>query len=332
MKWGVLLACSLASALACSKNDAASRLAQASLSLSKHQPEQALVELKQALDLATGEANLVYRCRALRAAADTYFLELHDPRQAAQVYRELIEVCPEAPETLDGRLHLAAVLEHHLQDRRGAIAELTAALARNPPQSAELSYKIASLYFQIQDFQQCQLEAANTARRYETSAFVDDALYLRAQALMMDGKMPEAQKAYAEFVDRFVDSPLRAHALFDLGATKAESGERERAIELWIESLKTHPKPEVVQVAIARVRAQLRVTMPVGVGNAAKAFDRLPVAAASPVVAKPKTSVEAVGGTQEEAEREAKMKVDGVKVEKASNANGTAPAETTQEE
>ena len=61
---------------------------------------------------------------------------------------------------------------------------------------------------------------------------------------------------------------------------------------------------------ISRVRRQLRETTPSKVGDAAKAFDR-DVPGANPVAVKmPKTSIEAVGGTPDEAEREAKMGVE----------------------
>ncbi len=323
----------LSASCSCNAPDAPAYLASARRALAQARPEEALAFYKRALDVAeidVTEAAPVYRARALRGAADTYFLTLHDPRRAAQVYQELIERCPEAAETLDGRIHLASILEHHLQDKRGAIAALTAALARNPPQSAELSYRVASLYFQIADFQQSQLEAAAVAKRFETSAFVDDALYLRTQALAMDGKNAEAKKALNEFVAQFPDSPLRSHALVDLGALKAESGEREEAIVIWVEALKTHPKPEVIHASITRVRAQLRTTTPTGVGDASKAFDR-PATAPVVVAKKPKTSIEAVGGTQEEAEREAKMKgerVEAVPIAPPAASPGNVPPKT----
>ena len=302
----------------CKKPDAPAHLELAKTALFERNPEMALLEFKAALDMLefdTSPQAQVYRARALRGAADTYFFELRDYKKATQIYRELIRLCPEAPETLDGRIHLATLLRREFHDLRGAIAELTAALARNPPQSAELAYQVATLYFELQDYQQCEIEASNLARKYETSVFVDDALFLRGQALsMMEGKKLEAQRAFMDLVDKFADSELKPHALYELGRLKNDQGENERAIELWVEALKTHPDPRVVQGSISMVRSRLRETTPDGVGNAAKAFDRgVPGAAgeAEPVAVKgppPKNSVEAVGGTAEEAAAEAHMK------------------------
>lgn len=295
----------------CKRSDAPTRLQKAREKLYAHLPQAALEEYRLALDALDRDESkeaAVYRARALRGAADTYYLELRDFKHAVEVYRELSQLCPEAPETLDGRLHLADILEHQFHDLRGAITELTAALARNPPQSAELSYRVAKLYFELGDYQQCELEAAGVARKFETSPYVDDALLLRGQALaMMDGHRAEALKVFEGLAEKFPDSELQPHALFEAGKLRAEGGEPEKAIETWVEALKRHPDPQVVQAVIARVRRQLRETTPSKVGDAAKAFDREAPALVPVVLKMPKTSIEAVGGTPDEAELEAKM-------------------------
>jgi len=191
----------------CRKDDAPAHLERAKAALFEQKADVALAEYKLALDLLerdTSAQAVVYRARALRGAADTYYLQLRDFKRAVDVYKELITLCPEAPETLEGRLHLASLLRHEFRDLRGAIAELTAALARNPPQSAELSYQVAAMYFELQDYEQCALEAGTIAKKFMTSAYVDDALYLRAQALgMMDDRKWDAQRAFLDVVDRF---------------------------------------------------------------------------------------------------------------------------------
>ena len=59
----------------------------------------------------------------------------------------------------------------------------------------ELAYQVAKLYFELGDYAQCELEAQKVTQKYETSAFVDDALMLKAQAIaMMEGRRPDAQR------------------------------------------------------------------------------------------------------------------------------------------
>ncbi len=137
---------------------------------------------------------------------------------------------------------------------------------------------------------------------------MDDALLLRAQALaMMEGRRAEAIRAFQELIERFPESELQPHALFELGKLRAESGEPEKAIEVWVEALKRHPDPKVVQGSITLVRRRMVATTPAQIGERSNAFDRH-LAPPTPVVARrarpAKTSVEAAGGSADEAARE----------------------------
>ncbi len=301
------LAAAAALALSGCKQGAAAHLGAAKDAVFEKRPEEALREYRLALDALERDDSpeaRVYRARALRGAADVYYLEQRDMRRAVEVYRELIQQCPEAPETLEGRIHLAEILRTHYRDVRGAINELTAAIARNPPQTAELGYQVAKLYFELGDYQQCEIEVAGLVNKYETSTFVDDAMLLRGQALaMMDGRRQDAMRVFQELVEKFHDSELQPHALYELGKLRADGGELEKAIEAWVEALRRHPDPSVVQGAIARVRKRMRSTTPRRIGDEAVAFDR-----DTPPPAVAKTSAEAAGGTAEEAAREAQMR------------------------
>jgi TolA-binding protein len=309
----VFAAAALCLALAGCKQGAAEHLRLAKDQVFEKHPEEGLREYRLALDVLekddTAEAQ-VYRARALRGAADIYYLELRDMRKAVEVYRELIQECPEAPETLEARIHLAEILRTHYRDVRGAINELTAAIARNPPQSAELNYQVAKLYFELGDYQQCEIEALNVERKYEASSFVDDAMLLRGQAQsMMDGHRADAMHTFQDLAERFPDSELQPHALYELGKLRADAGDLEKAIEAWVQALARHPDPQVVQGSITRARKRMKSTTPRHIGDEAAAFDRdnPAVVAAEAKGAAPKTSVEAAGGSAEEAAREAVM-------------------------
>jgi tetratricopeptide (TPR) repeat protein len=268
--------------------------------------DEALVEYRKAFDLLRRDQSpqaSVLLARALKGAADVYWLEQRKVKEAVGVYKELIQQCPESPEALEARIILADLLRVHYRDLRGAIDQLAGALQRNPPQGAELHYQVAKLYFELGDYAQCELEARKLAERFPTSAYVDDALYLQAQAIhMIDGRRQEASKAYADVRTRFPDSELAAHALVEMGKLRAEAGENEKAIELWVQALKAHPDPSLVQDYITRARRRITHTTPGAIGERAVAFDRAqpPPAPVRP----PRTSIEAVGGSAEEAARD----------------------------
>ena len=72
------------------------------------------------------------------------------------------------------------------------------------------------------------------------------------------------------------------------------------AIQAWVQALERHPDPAVVQAAIARTRQRIAQTTPRGMG-AREAFQRPDQPRR---VVQARTSLEAAGGTAEQAARE----------------------------
>ena len=271
-----------------------------------HRPQTALREYRLALDAVEKDnsvSGLALRAAALRGAGDTYYLELRDVAKAVGVYRELVTQVPEAPETLEAHVFLADILHQHYHDLRGAIAELTAALARKPVRAPELAYEVCKLYFELGDYQQCTIEAEKLVLAFPTSPRVPDALFLAGQAYaMQEGMHAQAERAFQAVAERFPASELAPHALFELGKLRAEGGDAPGAINAWVAALPHHPDPKLVQAAIARTRERIAQTTPAAMGQAA-AFAK-GESAPRRRGNQAKTSVEAAGGTAAEAAKE----------------------------
>ncbi len=271
-----------------------------------HRPQTALREYRLALDAVEKDSSargLALRAAALRGAADTYYLELRDVAKAVGVYRELVAQVPEAPEALEAHVVLADILHQHYHDLRGAIAELTAALARKPAHAADLAYDVCKLYFELADYQQCTIESEKLVQGYPASPRVPDALFLAGQAYaMQEGMREQAERAFQAVAERYPSSELAPHALFELGKLRAEGGDAPGAINAWVAALPRHPDPKLVQAAIARTRARIAQTTPSALGQAA-AFAKQEVVPHRRGN-QAKTSVEAAGGTAAEAAKE----------------------------
>ena len=293
----------LALATGCSRSGQ-EHLARARELVYARKPQAALREYRSALDRAEkseGPENARIRAAALRGAADVYWLELHDVPKAVSVYRELVAQVPDSPETAEAHVVLAGILESHYRDLRGAISELTAALAGDPPTAPDLRYQVAKLYFELGDYQQTELEARTLIQKFPSSPLVDDAWMLVGQSLSMrEGMRAEAMKAFSTLVEKFPASELVPHALFELGKLRGDGGDDAGAIQAWVQALERHPDPQVVQSAIARTRKRIAQTTPRGVG-AREAFQR---AEQPHRVVQARTSLEAAGGSAEQAARE----------------------------
>jgi hypothetical protein len=100
-------------------------------------------------------------------------------------------------------------------------------------------------------------------------------------------------------VERFPGSELVPHALFELGKLRGEAGDDAGAIQAWVQALERHPDPEVVQSAIARTRKRIAATTPRALGS--REIFQKPVPQR---VVQARTSLEAAGGSPEQAARE----------------------------
>jgi len=131
----LVLALALALAPGCRRESATDHMQRARDATFEKRPDEALVEYRKALDALRVDDSpqaVVLKARALKGAADVYWLELRKVKEAVSVYKELITQCPESPEALEARVVLAELLRVYFRDLRGAIDQLTAALARNP--------------------------------------------------------------------------------------------------------------------------------------------------------------------------------------------------------
>jgi tetratricopeptide (TPR) repeat protein len=271
-----------------------------------HRPQTALREYRLALDAVgsdTSASGQALRAEALKGAADTYYLELRDVAKAVGVYRELLVQSPESAEALDAHVRLADILHHNYHDLRGAIAELTAAVARKPARAPDLAYEVCKLYFELADYQQCTIESEKLVQAYPSSPRVPDALFLAGQAYAMQGMRPQAERAFQAVAERFPASELSPHALYELGKLRAEGGDAPGAINAWVAALPHHPDPKLVQAAIAHTRQRIAQTTPAGLGQAA-AFAKGGAAPHRARENQAKTSIEAAGGTAAEAAKE----------------------------
>ncbi|MCL2177947.1 MAG: tetratricopeptide repeat protein [Proteobacteria bacterium] len=269
--WLLALLCTLG-LLSC-KQRAEQALHQAEAFWVSGDYNKALLHYEVALGALLPEEGCELRSRILKGTADAYYLHADNPLRAIALYTQLVRECPNAPLTQNAHILLAEIQLNHFADLPGAIARLSAVQSQTHEQAEVLVLRIASLYFEAKNYPQAALESKALA--YSNAPVAEEALYLHAQSLAMSKEtLEEASHAFSELVRRFPDSPLAPQALFELGKLASMDGDEERAIHWWALSLRNHPNPQTVQIAIAAARERLTLKTPDGIGSAERAFDR----------------------------------------------------------
>lgn len=228
------------------------------------------------IELGRDESNPAREARALamRALGDVYYLHLGDYAEAARVYRELSERYPERPETFDARAHLADILQDNFHDTRAALAQL-AALVQSFPNHLDtdrFQYKAAQDYFELRDYAQTETELRLLLSRYPGSGVRTDAQMLLAAALAMEGRKPEAIDLYSAIAREHPGADA-GRANLEIGRLYEDQGDFDKAETSLARALADHPDPQLVSMALQRVRRRVALKRPADLHDRAAIFD-----------------------------------------------------------
>jgi outer membrane protein assembly factor BamD (BamD/ComL family) len=232
----------------------------------QRQPADALLQYEEVLSLLAKKDPHKVRdllVPALKGAGDLCYLELRMYPRAIEYYRQLANHFPDSPETLDARAALADLYRMH-GDRRAAVAELTALIQSFPtgPDVDRFRYMAVQDYFELADYDQVLVEARALQERFPESPYAVQGQLMLAESLALQGQRPKSIQAYDVLLNRWPNDALAPQARVEQAKVLYEDGKEERAVEVLVEALKSHPNPRAVQVEIARLRKKLALRRP----------------------------------------------------------------------
>ena len=120
------------------------------------------------------------------------------------------------------------------------------------------NYAYASLLLRQHNSQETVRLTQDILTQWGQHPIVDDARFLRAEALLMDGRIDDAQAAFGEFPLIHPDSPLRDRSLFYY-AELLETNNPAKALEVYTDLLTRYPGSLLVSKTRERIRS-LRAT------------------------------------------------------------------------
>ncbi len=224
------------------------------------------------------------RLRALTYAADVSYLELGEFIGAISYYRRIISLYPETEDAWRARARIGDIYVERLQDRVGGIAQYADVAASASPKAAEYQLKVAQEYLELKNYQQARTEARILRERWPEGVLADEAQLLTAQAWALERHADEALGALRALLERKPRSDIGARALaeeahifeqFGVGRSCGDGRTcLDRAMELYVQALPSHPNPEAIRMNIEAVRRRREQARPVRAGDRDAAFDR----------------------------------------------------------
>ena len=204
------------------------------------------------------EATLL-QAKALYHVGRIDHLYLDQPRRAVGRLREALKLAPEAPFAFAARLEIGLIFQNRLMDYRTAALEFERLVSEFPDRKDidHYQYRVAQSYFLLREFDQARTEARLLLQKWPKGEFTDEARLLIANAFYFEGRLQEAASAHKELLDSKPKTAIRAHSLFELGMCYQDLGDRIKAEKVFLDALKEHPRPDLVQMQLSQLRTRI---------------------------------------------------------------------------
>ncbi len=132
------------------------------------------------------------------------------------------------------------------------------------PEARRAQLNIVTAYAKLKNYDQARLEAEALIARHPGTTEAAQALFAMAEAYFGQKRYSEGIATYERILANHPDPSLTALVSFELGNGYQNLGDSARALDYFYRALPAHPNPQLLQRKIARVRARLHQTTPVG--------------------------------------------------------------------
>ncbi len=227
-RWGIL---ALIFLFACGPNPSEALLQQASQEWLQGRHHSAVQQFKSVLEKTpTGP----HAEEALFRLGQIYHFSLEDSKQAASYFLAVLKLNKQGRFAFDAQKHLADIVEYNVKDYDQAIIEnqkLIDGFDLGPEEKARLQYRIASIYFKKQNYEQALVELEILLEEYPKTESAQEAGFKIAEVLYTINRCPEVHDRYDRFVSSHPMSPLLAEMEFVRASCLEEEGKHQEALK-----------------------------------------------------------------------------------------------------
>ena len=193
-------------------------------------------------------------------------LYLRDYGRAIANYEMLAREGAQSDAALSALSAIADLYRYKLGDIQGAIDadQRIVVLFPNRPEARRAQLNVVTSYAKLKNYDQARLEAEALITRHPDTTEAAQALFAMAEAYYGQKRYSEGIATYERILANHPDASLTALVSFELGNGYQNLGDSARALDSFYRALPAHPNPQLLQRKIARVRARLHQTTPVG--------------------------------------------------------------------
>lgn|GEM_PF-1840109 len=196
-----------------------------------------------------------WRAYGAYRAATIYRNGVHDPQRAMPAYEQCVSDWPDTEYGYLCQVELGDLMRDGGRPR-AAIGAYRSAVQLDP--SGKLTdhalLNSGNAYVALGEPAQARVEWEELLKRVRKTPLRPQVELAIARSWDLEGKYPEASKAYAQVRSRWPDDPVTHEASFGLAESLEQLGRLDEAEEHLLALLDAHPNPKAVQVKLDALR------------------------------------------------------------------------------
>lgn len=245
--------------LACHRDPLKREFFQAEKLINEGRYEEAVTVYERAMSQHSDTPEAV---QAARRVGEIYQYQIKNNLRALEAYENLSQQFPNSEDALLALERKADLFEED-NNYPAALIEYQKMIDLQTERKLPIDkfrYKSAAIYFKMKDYAQAQMELGNFLKDFPKSQWQDQALFDLAESFFFQKRYEECIRTYQRLIYTHAKSPLKIQAQFNLALAWEETGEWNKALDLYHSILDTHPNPKLVSDKIQHLEEIKRKT------------------------------------------------------------------------
>ena len=202
-----------------------------------------------------------------RAAEETlfrlgeiYHFSLNNSAQAISYFQEVMELDKKGPFSFDAQKYIAEIMEFTFKDFDQAIIEYQKLINEfdQPQTNGGHQYRIASIYFKQQNYEQTLAELEILLEKYPKSVWAQKTQFKILEVLYALNRCPDVQSHYHKFLDSYPGSKYHNEMTFIVASCLENEGMLQEALDRFQSLQNNYIYPSLLKMKVEGIEKRIK--------------------------------------------------------------------------
>ena len=196
---------------------------------------------------------------ALFRLGEIYHFSLNNSAQAISYFQEVMELNKKGPFSFDAQKYIAEIMEFTFKDFDQAIIEYQNLINEfdQPQTNGDHQYRIASIYFKKENYEQALAELEILLEKYPKSAWAEKSQFQSLEILYLLNRCVDIKDHYNKFLHSYPKSKYRNEMMFVVASCLEDEEILQEALDLFQSLQGNYTYPSLLKMKIEGIEKRI---------------------------------------------------------------------------